>query len=295
MLLRPPAKLNVKRNIPDDPEEFRLTLLEHLEDLRSRIVRSVIFISVAWIIGWYLQPWLYEQLNATVSRAVLATIPKTTEYQEAFTNVTQAFMLKFRLSFMIGLSLAFPFILLEVWGFIAPGLKAAERKPLQKLAPLSLLLFFIGVGFCWIIVPATFSWFASYLQEFTRTVLYQEPGAMIFFVVKLMLAFGLGFQLPLIVYFLGRIGILEPETLVQYWRQATVVIFFLSAIFTPSNDIFTMLMMAVPLTILFMISVWAVRLTNRGKRGNPVEELNHLDPVEEDEPLALEQSVGSGK
>lgn len=283
MLLRPPTKLKVKRNIPDDPEEFRLTLLEHLEDLRGRLVRSMIFISVAWIVGWYLQPWLYEQLNATVTNAVVSKIPESVRYTEAFTNVTQPFMLKFRLSFMIGLSLAFPFILLELWGFVAPGLKAGERKPLQRLAPLSLGLFFLGVGFCWLIIPATFSWFAGYLQEFTKTVLNQEPGAMIFFTVKLMLAFGLGFQLPLIVYFLGRVGILEPQTLMQYWRQATVVIFFLSAIFTPSNDIFTMLMMAVPMTILFMISVWAVRITNRGKMGNPIEELNQLDRSADEE------------
>ncbi|MFN8221047.1 MAG: twin-arginine translocase subunit TatC [Fimbriimonadales bacterium] len=279
MPLRLKPKPKAKRYSSDDPDEYRLTLIEHLEELRDRIIRSFLAITLCWVIGWYLQPWLYDHLNSVVFASIKHTIPANAEYKEMFNNVTQPFMLKFRLSFMIAVAIAFPFILLQLWGFIAPGLKPAERKPLQRIAPLSVLLFFLGVFFCWVIIPATFSWFASYLEEFPRTVLYQEPGAMVFFVLKMMLAFGIGFQLPLVVYFLGRIGLLEPETMIQYWRQATVVIFIASATLTPSNDIFSMLMMAIPLSFLFMISVWAVRITTRKQRANAIAELNDLDGV----------------
>ena len=123
----------VKRGIPDDPEEFRLTLVEHLEELRDRIIRSFVVVMVCWVIGWYIEPLLYDRLNHLVEGGVMASIPKDTRYTEAFQNVTEPFMLKFRLSFMIAIGLAFPFLLMQLWGFIAPGLRATERKPLQKL------------------------------------------------------------------------------------------------------------------------------------------------------------------
>lgn len=277
-----PIRLKPKpivRNDSEDPESFRMSLLEHLEELRDRLIKSFVAILLFWVVGWYLLPYLYDALNSHVEAAIKPMLPKGTEYQEAWNSVMGPFMLKFRLSFMLGLTLAFPFVLLQLWGFVKPGLKLAERKPLEKIAPLSLVLFLVGMLFCWLIIPATVRWFATYVADFPRTVLYQEPGAMVFFSIKMMLAFGLGFQLPLVVYFLGRVGLLEPETMIQYWRQATVVIFIVSAVLTPSADIFSMLMMAIPLSMLFLISVWAVRVTTRRKavEGNPVAELNALD------------------
>ncbi len=256
-----------------------MTLIEHLEELRNRIIKSFVVIVVLWVVGWYLLPYLYDALNSRVEDAIKPLLPPDAEYKEAWNTVMAPFMLKFKLSFMLGLTMAFPFLLLELWGFVKPGLKPTERKPLERMAPLSLVLFAIGITFCWLIIPATVKWFSSFIAEFPRTVLYQEPGAMVFFTIKMMLAFGLGFQLPLVVYFLCRVGILEPETMMQYWRQATVVIFVFSAVLTPSNDIISMLMMAIPLSLLFMISVWAVRITTKKKalEANPVAELNALD------------------
>jgi sec-independent protein translocase protein TatC len=89
---------------------------------------------------------------------------------------------------------------------------------------------------------------------------------MLGFCLKMMLAFGIGFQLPLIVYALGAMNLLSAETLVKHWRHASVVIFVIAAALTPSNDAFSMLMMAIPLVILFMISVWAVKLTQGRKK-----------------------------
>jgi len=224
----------------------------------------IVAVALAWVVGWYLQPWVYVHLNAVVLQTIHHRLGPD-KFLEAFNNVTQPFMLKFKLSFMLGLIIAFPYLVVQLWGFVEPGLKENERRPVRKMIPFSVFLFAMGVSFCWIILPSAFNWFASYIDEFPGTYIFQEPGTMVFFILKMLLAFGMGFQLPLIVFLLGKIGLLTPETLTTYWRQSTVFIFVASAIITPSNDIFSMLMMAIPLSILFIISIWALKITNRKK------------------------------
>ncbi|RYG43855.1 preprotein translocase subunit TatC, partial [bacterium] len=179
-----------------------------------------------------------------------------------------------------GLVLCFPLLVLEIWGFLAPALHPREREPFRKLAPFSFVLFLMGAGFAWAIIPAALQWFVSYLAEFPSSALYQETGTMVFFVLKMMLAFGAGFQLPLVVYALGLMGLLTAETLVKNWRQAATVIFIASAVFTPSNDAISMLMMAIPLTILFGVSVWAVKVTQAKQAQARLAEQTEL-PLDE--------------
>jgi len=234
------------------------------DELRTRILRVITFLIVGWVIGWYLEPWVYEVLNALARKNMV--LPKGVDYKEPFSTVMAPFMLKLKLSFFIGLILVFPFCILQVWGFVAPGLKDSEKRPMTIVAPISVVLFALGVLGCWIILPSAFAWFASWLEDFPGTVLYPEPGTMVFFILKMLLAFGLGFQLPLLVFFMAKIGILSPETLKLYWRQATVIIFFGAAAITPSSDIFSMMMMAVPLTLLFFLSMTAVQISERRKK-----------------------------
>lgn len=255
--------------VPDDPDDFKATLVEHIDELRTRIIRIVILLMVGWVFGWFAQPKAYDFLNKLVTKQVTAPRPGHTpfDYKEVFSNATDAFMLKLKLSFMLGLIVVAPFCIMQLWGFIKPGLKASERKPVVRLAPFSVLLFFMGAAFCFLIIPQAISWFASYMEEFPGTALYQEPGKMVFFILKMELAFGLAFQLPLIVFLLGSLGILTPETLLQYWRQSAVSIFIVSMIITPSNDPGSMLMMAIPLCFLFMISVYLVKWTTKKRRA----------------------------
>lgn len=242
---------------------------EHLDELRDRIIRMILSVAATWVAGWYLQPWVYVKLNQVVHKSI--NLPPE-KFQEVFNNATQPFMLKFKLSFMLGLIIAFPYLVVQLWGFVEPGLKENEKRPVRQMVPASVFLFAMGVVFCWIILPSAFHWFVGYLDEFPGTVLYQEPGTMVFFILKMLLAFGMGFQLPLVVFLLGKIGLLTPQTLTTYWRQSTVFIFVASAIITPSNDIFSMLMMAIPLSILFIVSIWALRFTNRKKKRDDGDE-----------------------
>jgi sec-independent protein translocase protein TatC len=273
-------KKEPRRQFTGDPEDYRLSLVEHLEELRDRIIRSVYIICVTWTIGWFAEPQLYTYLDVLMVKAVTAVIPKGSEFKEIFTHAPDAFMLKLKLSFMIGLILAFPFLVLQLWAFIMPALKPKEQAPLKKLAPASVILFATGVGFAWEILPSAVRWFASYIEEFPGTSLYQEAGSMVFFVLKMLAAFGVAFQLPLVVYILGELELLTAETLIKYWRQSATAIFIIAMIVTPSQDPMTMLMMAVPLVILFMGSVYVVRFSQRRKKKRA--KLTNPDETESD-------------
>jgi sec-independent protein translocase protein TatC len=255
------------RRLPDNPEDFKATLAEHIDELRQRIVRSLLFLTVGWVVGWFVQPWLYTELQQLVQVNIAPILERSGgKYDEVFTNAVQPFMLKLKMSFLIGLVMAFPLIVVQVWGFIKPGLKPNERKPVERAAPVSVFLFALGCFFCWLVLPATLKFFASFFLEFQGTSLFQEPGTMVLFILRMMLAFGIGFQLPLVVYALGAMNLLSAQTLIKNWRQASIAIFILSAILTPSADAVSMMMMALPMVLLFMISVYAVKVTQRRRK-----------------------------
>ena len=285
--LKPNRKLGW--NSPDhNPEEFRLSLVEHLEELRTRLIRSFLILIGFWILAWVrfedLNNFLVARTNAVVKR----NMPLGVVYKEVFHNAPDAFLLMFKISFYAALIFSFPFIVLQLWAFIAPGLKPEEQKPLKQIGPVSLFLFFLGGFFCWLILPQAFTWFSSYLINFKSADLYQEAGQMAMLSLKSILAFGIGFQLPLVVYILGALNLLSAETLIKYWRHAAVAIFFISGAITPSNDIPSMLMMAIPLTILFAVSTYAVKVTQAKKKKKEEAEKYPEQVVIKSEPAEYE-------
>lgn len=257
------------RNSSGDPEEFRLSLVEHLDELRVRIIKSVVMLMISGTAAWFLVPQFYTRLEGHIK----SLMPPNFQYTEIFLGITDAFMLRIKLSFTLGLLISLPLIVIQVWGFVEPGLKPNERKPFKIIGPLSVLLFALGCYFCWLVLPTTIQWFVAITQDsFSGIKVTQEAGRMVFFVLNLMLAFGICFQLPLIVFFLAAVGIISSDTLRDYWRQAVVIIFLVAAIATPSNDPITMMMMAIPLCILFLLSVVAVRFFAKNKETDALDD-----------------------
>lgn len=258
-------------NFSDNPNDNAVTLGEHLEELRDRIFKILAALGLGWAIGWFLQPEVYTLLSSSAK----SFIPSNIEYKETFHSITDPFMLKLRVSFYIGAVIVFPAVVWQVWGFIAPGMKKSEKKPLFILAPVSTLLFSMGVFCCWTVLPTAFKWFVSYAQEFPETAVYQVPGTLIFFILKMMLAFGVGFQLPILVFGAAKMGIVKTEDLLYYWRHAIFGIFVMSMCFVPTADPMSLFMLAVPLCLLYFLSVLAVKITT--KKSKRPSELDDLD------------------
>lgn len=257
---------------PNEPDELRATLAEHLEELRGRIFRCAIAYLIGTAIGWVVYPKLYIALDAAVQKAVKDSgVPVRWEF---LGGAPAPFMLHFKMSMYVGLVLALPYMVWQLWLFIRPGLRESERKPLRRVVPISLVLFGIGAFLGWFILGPTIQWFLSFAAE-TRYGIVQDPYELLLFGLKMMLAFGIAFQMPLLVYFLARAGIVSPDFLWRYWRQSTVAVFTVSAIITPSGDPVSMLAMAIPLSVLFFGSVAAAKLSFA--RGDRVAELDDLD------------------
>lgn len=226
------------------------TLFEHLEELRSRIFRSLIYVMLGGAVGFWIEPYFYHFL----AKPLIAELPANAQ-SFYFRNITDAFFLKFKVSLVLGLVLAMPLIMREVWGFISPALTPKEKRAVKLLAPFSTFLFFLGVGLGYYILPAAFKFFISFLNDYNNAALLQDPAQYIMFVVKMMLAFGIGFQMPIILMFLARVGLATPDMMWRYWRQAIVTIGVAAAFLTPSGDAFSMLAIGIPMTFLYFLSI----------------------------------------
>jgi sec-independent protein translocase protein TatC len=257
-------RLSTTGSEPDNPDENKAELTEHLAELRTRLIRSCLYCLIGMVIMYVLFKPIYDVLSAPITNALShdtkAHLPPGVQGAFVVTNFAEPFLLKLQISVVGGLIIAIPFVALELWGFIAPGLTRNERRAVRMVAPFSILLFLLGVGIAFLVMPMAIRWFLSYLADIPGAVLFQNPLTYIVFTVKMMLAFGLVFQLPVVLMFLGKAGILSSAMMVKYWRQITVGLFTAAMVVAPSNDPGTMLALAIPLTILFLASIWLVRL-----------------------------------
>lgn len=242
-------------------ENFKeMELWEHLAELRGRMIRSIIYVVVGMTVAWVYYDWLWRFLMAPMN-----SVAKTIQFDIAFRHITDAFMAQLQISLVAGVVLALPLVTLEGWGFVAPGLTRTEKRAFYICVPLSLFFFALGLVTGYLILPAAFAYFAGFFANPGGTPfhLLQDPMQYILFVIKMEAAFGLVFQLPVVLMFLGYVGIVSSQLLKQQWRAALVICSVVAAVATPSNDAISMLMMAAPLCLLYLASIWLVAFVER--------------------------------
>jgi sec-independent protein translocase protein TatC len=226
---------------------------------------------VAWyiVIGMSLAWFIYDPLiKPLFFDPFLRVAAKHPNWVIAFRNITGPFMLQLKVSIIAGMVLVIPGITLELWGFIAPGLTSNEKKVCRVVFPLAIFFFLFGIACGYWIMEPSLLWFADFFnRDFT---LYQDPEMYITFLVKMVLAFGICFELPMVLMALSYVGIVSPRMLKEQWRLAIVGCAVIAAVATPSGDPFSMTVMTVPLIILYVASIFLCALVERFKaQGNP--------------------------
>jgi sec-independent protein translocase protein TatC len=235
------------------PEDGQMDLMEHLAELRSRIFRSLLYIIIGMVLTYSLYPWFYGLLASPVQEFF------GSKAQLVFSNIPDAFMLRMQVCLITGLMAAFPLVILEIWGFIGPALTETERKPILFLAPFSVLLSLAGLGIGYVCLPVTYQWMLTFVDDVPGATLMQNAKDYILLTVKILLGFSVSFQLPLLLLFLARVGLITADIMTKYWRHAVVGIAAFAAILTPSPDPVSMLMMGIPMAGLYAVSIFLVR------------------------------------
>ena len=226
----------------------------HLVELRDRLIKAFIAVAVA---GAVLALWpgpaaLYDILAAPL----IATLPKGATL--IATSVISPFLVPLKILLMTAFLIALPVVLYQVWAFVAPGLYAHEKKLVMPLVISSTLLFFIGVAFCYFFV---FGQVFAFIQSFAPKSITAAPDieAYLSFVLTMFLAFGLAFEVPIVVIVLARIGIVSIEKLKAFRSYFIVLAFIVAAVVTPP-DVVSQLALAIPMIILYEVGIWAAQL-----------------------------------
>ena len=218
----------------------KLTLIEHLEELRARIIKSVIFIIICSFV-------LYHYVDVLIS-ILIKPVGKL-----AFIAPQEAFIANIKIAFLGGLFLSSPLVLYQIWKFISVGLKPKERKYILIFGPLSFLFFIAGSIFGYfVIIPIGMNFLLGFATELISPVI--SISKYISFVGTLTFAFSVIFELPLVLLFLTKIGLVTPTFLGKRRREAFVLVFIIAAVFTPP-DVITQCLMALPLILLYELGI----------------------------------------
>ncbi len=243
-----------------DPHK-ELSLTEHLAELRTRLIRSIAAVAVGFCISYA----FIEPIFAMLSRPLEKVLPPGTSL--IFTSYPEAFFTYLKLALVCGIFIASPFILYEIWAFVAPGLYEHEKKWALPFVVFSSIFFVGGALFGYIVVfPAAFNFLAGYAGRDLKLL----PSVSEYFslTIKLLLGFGAAFELPIFMVFMALIGLIDARMLRKNRKYALLIIFILAAVLTPTPDVVNQCLLAAPLLILYEISIFLVALIGK-RRESP--------------------------
>ncbi|OGO55576.1 MAG: twin arginine-targeting protein translocase TatC [Chloroflexi bacterium RBG_16_72_14] len=246
-----PAPSVTPPDAPPPAQPGEMSLVGHLTELRDRLIRIVLAIAVASSVGFILGDQIVAILKA----------PIPTDAPLYFTGLGDAFVIRLKIGIVVGIILAMPVILYQVWAFVAPGLTADERRVVRPWIPFALLFFAAGVGLAYVILPFA----AAFLIGFSTADLQPliTAGAYFDFVTTMFLAFGLIMEFPIVLYGMSRVGIVTSERLVRSRRMAVLAIAIFAAAMTPGGDIISPLALGGTMYLLFEATIFAIRRSGK--------------------------------
>ena len=245
---RRPASARTK----EDEELLRMGLLEHLEELRTRILLSLAAFTVAFMACWAFHGRIYEFL----ARPIVQVLEERGENPKlVFLGPTEPFVVYVKVAALAAVFLAAPFVLYQVWRFVAPGLYRRERRMAGPFILVGSVLFLSGGAFAYLVAfPFAVDFLLGMGGQFQASI---TVGRYLSFLMTVILGMALMFELPMVIFFLARLGLVTPRFLLQHFRWAVVLIFTVAAIITPTPDIINLCVFAVPAVLLYLLGVAA--------------------------------------
>jgi sec-independent protein translocase protein TatC len=226
-----------------------MTLGDHLVELRRRLGIVGLSIVVAAVGGWFLADPVWGALSEPVTEIARET---NRDADINYTSVTEAFDTKMAISLVLGIVMAAPVWLYQVWAFFVPALKRRERRYAVGFLAASVPLFFAGVTAGWLVLPNIVILLTSFAPDQSSTLL--SAKIYLDFALKLVVAVGIGFVLPVFLVLLNFIGVLSAKAIIQGWRWAIVTIALFTALATPAADVVSMVLLAIPMIILYFVA-----------------------------------------
>ncbi|MCC6476206.1 twin-arginine translocase subunit TatC [bacterium] len=226
---------------------------DHLDELRKRILRSLLFLVAGAVGGFLLADRARDFLMEPFHQSVKGTL--------SLLSPSDGFVIEIKIALLLGTLIASPFIAWQLYGFIGPALRSKEKKWLFPIAMIATLLFWGGVVFAWQILPAALEFLGSFAEMGIQNL--WSLRSYISLVLFLVIAFGVIFQLPLLMGVLMATGLVKSEFFRKNRRYAIVIIFILSALATPTTDMLTMMLMVMPMIVLYEVAIIVGRIIER--------------------------------
>jgi sec-independent protein translocase protein TatC len=231
-------------------DESVMSLVDHLTELRTRLFRAIIAVAITSAIGFYFATPVRQFLQAPLGAMPLQVL-----------GVGDAFMIQLKIAIVLGIILAMPVLLYQIWAFVAPGLTPQERKTVRPWIPLALLFFSIGVVIAYVILPFAL----AFLFSFTDNTLQAHPAAGQYFdfVTTLFLVFGLIMEFPILLYGMSRVGIVTSQRLAASRRMVILGIAIFAAVATPGGDLVSPFVLGLTMYILFELTTFAIKRSGK--------------------------------
>ena len=257
------VEIKAKTDNVENPEETgKMSFLDHLDELRKRLIRIAIYLAVGFCLSFYFSTDIYNFLSESI-RHEISRVNGSLQY----TNPTAAFIMSMRMALLASIFVTLPFTLFEVWKFISPGLYRREKKYVIPFILSSVLCFVAGAAFCYkIVLPNAFRFLIEWGEKFEDTTPIIRIDEYLSLVSTMLVGFGFVFEMPVIVAFLSLFGLVSAGFLWKNFRYAIVGIVILAAILSPTGDAFNLMLWSAPMVLLYFISIGIAAILGRRRK-----------------------------
>lgn len=241
----PEPVLAFQEQAVDGMPDANMSLVDHLQELRQRIIKAVIAIGIGFTISYFYAEQLINFVTAPAGKLY-------------YMSPAEGFFSYLKISFVVGVLGALPVILYQIWAFLVPALTTNERTALVILVPSSVILFFTGLFFSYFLVlPAALKFFIGFTTDNLQPLL--SLGQYLSFIISFLLPFGIIFELPLFLVVLAKVGLISSAFLISKRKMVIVLSFVVGAVISPTPDVFSQTMIAIPLLVLYEASILVLK------------------------------------